>query len=264
MKLLIVLTVAVGAAFALDIPSVGSLLFGGFEDSVAVQITRFAPDTWIQAYVQIPQTTRNCLMKRLLNMIEMISKSQPFNIQSHLAQTQQQCTLGFNKVQPLLDLVVADHHKLSPLVQNIFVQFINDLAQSGINGFRQTSARYQGSWLKATPSDQAQMAGVFTKLTFFFNGPYAQTLTKQAYAVSTCDFLQVPGLLLTLERIGKLAQQTNPAPPQGPYAALHQVVREDFAALRAFAMTSPLKSVLTKQTFTSVAGMLKNLACLDG
>jgi hypothetical protein len=255
MKLLLVLAVVVGTAFALDIPSVGSLLFGGFEDTVAVQYTRFAQESWIQAYVQIPQTTRNCLMKRLLNVIEMFTNSQPFDIQSHLAQTKQQCALGFDKVQQLLDIIAADHHKLTPLVQDIFVKLITELSQTGMNGFRQTNVHYQDNWLKATKNDQLQMVAVYKKLNFFFNGPYSDILTKQAYAVSKCNYAQLPGLLVTFARIVKLAEQTNPAPPQGPYAALHQVVREDFAALRAFAMTSPMKNVLTKQSITSVAGV---------
>ncbi|KAH7703499.1 hypothetical protein AAVH_29325 [Aphelenchoides avenae] len=93
-----------------------------FAESVAVQYTRFAPDSWINAYVKIPQADRQCLLGRLMNLLGMIANSQPVNIQQHLAQTQQQCPSGFDKAYPLLNTMLGDMKKLTPLVQQIFGQ----------------------------------------------------------------------------------------------------------------------------------------------
>ncbi|KAH7693708.1 hypothetical protein AAVH_39252 [Aphelenchoides avenae] len=223
-----------------------------FEDWLAVQYTRFAPESWTQAYTQIPQATRQCLMGRLTNLFGMFWNSQPINIQQHLAQTKAQCSSGFEKVQALLNTVLNDMNKQTPLVQQIFGQFFNELAANGRKGFRKASVNYQANWLKAHPNDQQTMASVFPKLTFFFNGPYSIPLTQQALAVAQCHYTQIPAFLVTVGRIHQLAAKTNPPPPQGPYAALHQAVHEDFTALRAYAATNfPGAEQILKNAFNS-------------
>ncbi|KAH7717804.1 hypothetical protein AAVH_14791 [Aphelenchoides avenae] len=233
-----------------------------FADSVAVQYTRFAPDSWIQAYVKIPQADRQCLLGRLVNLLGMIANSQPVNIQQHLAQTQQQCPSGFDKVYPLLNTMLGDLKKLTPLVQQIFVQFFNELAANGMKGFRKASANYQSNWLKAQPIDQQTMASVFPKLKFFFNGPYSIPLTQQALAVAQCDYSKLPALLQTIAGIGQLAAQSNPPPPQAPYAALHQVVKEDISVLSRYAAgLYPALGQLLQSALSPAA--IQQLTCRD-
>ncbi|KAH7709520.1 hypothetical protein AAVH_23219 [Aphelenchoides avenae] len=216
-----------------------------FEDWLAVQYTRFAPEPWIQAYTQIPQATRQCLMGRLTNLFGMLWNSQPINIQQHSAQTK-----------------IHDMNKQTPLVQQIFRQFFNELAANGRKGFRKASLNYQANWLKAHPNDQQTMAAVFPKLTFFFNGPYSIPLTQQALAVALCHYTQIPAFLVTVGRIHQLAAKTNPPPPQGAYAALHRAVKEDFTALRAYAATNfPGAEQILINAFNS--NTLWQLTCRD-
>ncbi|KAH7706498.1 hypothetical protein AAVH_26287 [Aphelenchoides avenae] len=229
---------------ASTIPSVHSLIGANeFEDWLATTETHpcSGAEQWIQAYTQIPQATRRCLMGRLTNLFGMFWNSQPINIQQHLAQTKAQCSSGFDKVQALLNIVVGDMNKQTRLVQQIFGQ-----------GFRKASVNYQTNWLKAHPNDQQTMASIFPKLNFFFNGPYADSLTKQALAVSECRYSQIPAFLVTVGWIHQLAAKTNPPPLQGPYAALHQAVKEDFTALRAYAATNfPGAEQILKNSFNS-------------
>ncbi|KAH7709521.1 hypothetical protein AAVH_23220 [Aphelenchoides avenae] len=140
-----------------------------FEDWLAVQCSRFAPEPWIQTYTQIPLATRQCLMGRLANLFGMFWNSQPINIRQHLAQTKTQCSSGVDKVQALLNIAIVDFHKLTPLVQRIFGQFFNELAAYGWKGSRKASVNYHSNWLKAHPKDQQTMASVFPKMAFFFN-----------------------------------------------------------------------------------------------
>ncbi|KAH7693709.1 hypothetical protein AAVH_39253, partial [Aphelenchoides avenae] len=129
----------------------------------------FAPEAWIQAYTNIPQATRHCLVGRLANLFGAFWNSQPINVQQNLAQTKAQCPNGFGKVQNFLNVIVTDFHKLTPLVQQIFEEFFNELAAKGRKGFRKASVKYHSNWLKAHPKDQQVMASVFPKMAFFFN-----------------------------------------------------------------------------------------------
>jgi hypothetical protein len=251
------------ATVALDIPSLGLILFGGFEDKVAIQYSRFAPETWIQAYTAIPLATRQCLIKRLVNVFELFWTSQPFDISQHLAQTRKECPADFDKVEDFLSIVVADHHRLTPLVQDIFSSFLTGLSQKGLHGFRKVWVKYQQDWLKSTEADQQGMAAVYTKLKFIYNSPYSIPLTKQALAVAQCDYLQLPAFLITIKRIDDLAKKQNPTPPQGPYAKLHQVVHEDFAALRGNVATSTLSDVFQKKESYPLIDIIKGLTCTD-
>ncbi|KAH7706497.1 hypothetical protein AAVH_26286 [Aphelenchoides avenae] len=233
-----------------------------FEEWLAVQCSRFVPEPWIQTYTKIPQATRQCLIGRVTGLFRMFWNSQPVNIQQHLALTKAQCSNGFDKVQNLLNIIVIDFHKLTPLVQRIFAEFFDELAASGRKGFRKASVKYHSNWLKAHPKDQQVMASAFPKMAFFFNGPYSIPITHQALAVAQCQHDQISAFLATIGRIHRLAAKTNPPPPQGPYAALHQVVHEDFEALRSYVATKfPGAGRIFKQLFS--LNTLWKLDCRD-
>ena len=94
------------------------------------------------------------------------------------------------------------------------------------------------------------------------SGPYGDSLTKQALAVSECRYSQIPAFLVTVGRIHQLAAKTNPPPPQGPYSALHQAVHEDLAELRRYAATNfPGAEQILKNAFNS--NTLWQITCRD-
>ncbi|KAH7703513.1 hypothetical protein AAVH_29314 [Aphelenchoides avenae] len=128
--------------------------------------------------------------------------------------------------------MLEDMKKLTPL-------FFNELAANGLKGFRKASVSYRFNWLKAQPIDQQTMASVFPKLKFFFNA-----------------------LLQTTAGIGQLVAQSNPPPPQALYAALHQVVKEDFAVLGRYAVgLYPALWQLLQSAFSPAA--IQQLTCRD-
>lgn len=78
-------------------------------------------------------------------------------------------------------------------------------------------------------------------------GPYAVPLARHALAVAQCRRDQISELIRTALAVYQLAAKTNPTPSQGPYAALHRAVHEDFAAMRTYTAASSIAGPLMKK-----------------
>jgi hypothetical protein len=206
-------------------------LTDGVADGLATQLSRFVPDDWLNAFVQIPQATRGCALKLADEQLKKFFQSQPIDWAVVGARAKQQCGPGYAQLEQLMGVIGKDLAQLTPHVANNYKTVANAMSQNGIKGAHAALVNYNNNWINAQPIDKSTIANVIPKIAFYYNGPYTDELGQQVHQVLANNFRALPSLLVTLNKVKKYADGTNPTPPQGSYQAFHAALRQDLAAL---------------------------------